>query len=134
MNAISKVISGLAAQNAVMKYDGFQNNNVLRTQQRTETNSFHSILKQLDGNADDSLDTRELKLGLEGFITNFIFGRDLNQDQALNAEEAGISTGAFSHLDTDSNRLVDNGEILSEAGRILDGLISILDTNNNKRL
>jgi hypothetical protein len=134
MNAISKVISGLAAQNAVMKYDGFQNNNVLKTHQRTETNSFQSILKQLDGNADDSLDTRELKLGLEGFITNFIFGRDLNQDQALNAEEAGISTGAFSHLDTDSNRMVDNEEIVSESGRILDGLVSILDTNNDKRL
>jgi hypothetical protein len=134
MNAISKVTSGLTAQNMVMKNDGFQNKNVLKTQESTETNSFLSIFKQLDVNGDDSLDVNELKLGLEGFITNFIFQRNLNEDQALNAEEAGISTGAFSQLDANSDQLVDNGEILSEAGRILDGLVSILDTNNDKVL
>ena len=134
MNAISKATSGLTAQNVVMNYDRFQTKNVSRTQERTETNSFLSILKQLDVNADDSLDTKELKFGLEGFISNFIFQRDLDGDQALNAEEAGISTGAYSHLDADSDQLVDNGEIISEAGRILDGLVSILDTNSDKVL
>ena len=134
MNAISKVISGLTAQNVSKNYDNFQTQNVSRTQEGTATNSFLSILQQLDVNADDSLDTNELRLGLEGFITNFIFQRDLNEDQALNAEEAGISTTAFSHLDANSDQLVDNGEIISEAGRILDGLVSILDTNNDKAL
>ena len=134
MNAISNVISGLTAQNAIKNYDNFQTKNVLKTQEGTGTNSFLSILKLLDVNADNSLDTDELKLGLEGFISNFVLERDLDADQALNAEEAGISTGAISHLDTNSNQLVDGEEIISEAGRILDGLVSILDTNNDKTL
>jgi hypothetical protein len=92
------------------------------------------MLQLLDVNGDGSLDTDEIKTGLEGFIANFILQRDLNEDQALNAEESGISTGAFSHLDADSNQAVDHGEILSEAGRILDGLIPLLDTNNDQML
>lgn len=127
MNAISQVISGLNNNNS-------QTRNVSTTQEGAETNSFLSIFKQLDVNADNSLDTDELKIGLEGFISTFILERDLDADQALNAEEAGISTGAFSHLDGDSNQLVDNGEIISEAGRILDGLVTILDTNKDKML
>lgn len=126
MNAISQVISGLN--------NNSQTRNVSTTQEGAETNSFLSIFKQLDVNADNSLDTDELKIGLEGFISTFILERDLDADQALNAEEAGISTGAFSHLDGDSNQLVDNGEIISEAGRILDGLVTILDTNKDKML
>ena len=134
MNAISKVTSALTAQNAIKNYDNFQTKDVLKTQDSTGTNSFLSILKLLDVNADNSLDTDELKLGLEGFISNFVLERDLNADQALNAEEAGISAGAISHLDANSDQLVDGGEIISEAGRILDGLIPILDTNNDKML
>ena len=132
MNAISKVISGLTAQNVFKNYESFPTNNVARTQEGTETNSFLSILKLLDVNADDSLDTKELKLGLEGFITNFMLERDLDEDQALNAEESGISRGSFSHLDTNSNRLVDGEEIISEAGRILEGLVSRIDTNPSR--
>ena len=134
MNAISEVISGLTARNVVMKNDGVQNTNVTITPERTDPNSFQSIFKLLDVNADDSLDTDELKLGLEGFISNFILGRDLDRNQALNAEEAGVSTGVISNLDANSDQLVDGGEIITEAGRILDGLVSILDTNNDKTL
>jgi hypothetical protein len=134
MNAISKVISGLTAQNVGLNYDNFQTKNVLKTQESTGTNSFLSILKLLDVNADNALDSSELKLGLEGFVSNFILQRDLDADQALNAQEAGISTGAISHLDSNADQLVDGGEIISEAGRILDGLVSILDTNNDKML
>jgi hypothetical protein len=134
MNAISEVISGLTARNVVMKNDGVQNTNVSRTQERTDPNSFQSIFKLLDVNADDSLDTNELKLGLEGFISNFILGRDLDRNQALNAQEAGVSPDVISNLDSNSDQLVDSGEIITEAGRILDGLVSILDTNNDKTL
>jgi hypothetical protein len=134
MNAISKVISGLTAQNVGLNYDNFQTKNVLKTQESAGTNSFLSILKLLDVNADNALDSSELKLGLEGFVSNFILQRDLDADQALNAQEAGISTGAISHLDSNADQLVDGGEIISEAGRILDGLVSILDTNNDKML
>jgi hypothetical protein len=126
MNAISEVTSGLATQNGT-------GNNV-KIQERTEPNSFLSIFKQLDVNADDSLDTHELKLGLEGFISNFILGRDLNGDKALNAEEAGVSAGTISNLDANSDRVVDGEEISTEAGRILDGLVALLDTNNDKAL
>ncbi len=134
MNTISQVTSGLAAQNVAKNYDSFQTQNALKTQQSTETNSFLSIFKQLDVNADDSLDTNELNLGLEGFISNFIFQRDLDGNQAISAEEAGTSTDVISNLDTNSDQLVDGKEINTEAGRILDGLVSILDTNNDKAL
>jgi hypothetical protein len=134
MNAISDVTSGLAAQKAGKNYDGFQTRNVLETRERTETNSFLSIFRQLDVNADDALDTNELKLGLEGFVSNFILRRDLDGDQALTAEEAGTSTDAISNLDANSDRSVDGEEMITEAGRILDGLVSILDTNSDKVL
>jgi hypothetical protein len=134
MNAISDVNSGLAAQKAGKNYDSFQTRSVLKTQGRTETNSFLSIFKKLDVNADDALDANELKLGLEGFVSNFIFQRDLDGDQALTAEEAGTSTETISNLDANSDRLVDGEEMTTEASRILDGLVSILDTNNDKVL
>jgi hypothetical protein len=134
MNAISNVISGLTAQNAVRNYDRSQTNNVSNTQGPTETNSFLSILKQIDVNGDGSFDSSELKTGLEGFITNFIFERDLDGNQALDAAETGISTGAISHLDTNANQLVDGEEIISESSRILEGLVSLLDTNNDQAL
>jgi hypothetical protein len=134
MNAISEITSWLTTQNVAKNYDGLQTKNVAETQKSPEPNSFLSILKLLDVNADDALDTNELKLGLEGFISNFIFERDLDENQALSAKEAGVSTGAISHLDTNSDQSVDGGEIISEAGRILDGLISILDTNSDKIL
>ena len=57
MNAISKVISALTAQNAIKNYDHSQTNDVSKTQERTETNSFLSILKHLDVNGDDSFDS-----------------------------------------------------------------------------
>ncbi len=134
MNAISNIISGLTAQNAVRNYDRSQTNNVSNTQEPTETNSFLSILKQIDVNGDGSFDSSELKTGLEGFITNFIFERDLDGNQALNAGEAGVSTGTISHLDTNGDQSVGGEEIISESSRILDGLVSILDTNNDKTL
>lgn len=134
MNAISEVTSGLTTQNVGLNYESPQTRNVSRTQEGTETNSFLSIFKQLDVNTDDSLDSNELKLGLEGFISNFILQRDLDGDQALNAEEAGTSTETISNLDANSDRLVDGEEMTTEAGRILDGLVSLLDTNSDKVL
>ena len=134
MNAISEVISGLTTQNVGLNHESSQTRNVSRTQEGTETNSFLSIFKLLDVNADDSLDSSELKLGLEGFISNFILQRDLDGDQALNAEEAGTSTETISNLDANSDRLVDGEEMTMEAGRILDGLVSLLDTNSDKVL
>jgi hypothetical protein len=134
MNAISEINSWLTTQNVVKNYDGLQAKKVSEKQESSGTNSFLSILKLLDVNGDDSLDTNELKVGLEGFISNFIFERDLDKDLALSAEEAGVSTGVISHLDTNSNHSVNGGEIISEAGRILDGLVSIFDTNGDKIL
>ncbi len=134
MNGIGKIISGLAAQNAVTNYDRIQTNSVSRTQEPAETNSFLSIFKNLDVSGDNSLDTNELKIGLEGFVSNFVLQRDLDGDQALNVAETGVSRDTISHLDTNSDQLVDGGEMISEAGRILDGLVSLLDTNNDTML
>jgi hypothetical protein len=134
LNAISKIASGLMAQ-----YVGGNNNpppaeNSAITPGQNQTSSFQSILQLLDTNGDSSLDAKELQIGMEGFISSFILARDLDGDQALNAEETGISAEAVKHLDTSGNRVMEGEEILAEAGRVLEGLISLLDTNQDQSL
>ncbi|MBI5585260.1 MAG: hypothetical protein HY892_15720 [Deltaproteobacteria bacterium] len=132
MNAISKIASGLMAQNVAGNYNNLQTNSQAPGQMGTS--SFQSILKLLDVNGDSSLDANELKIGLEGFISGFIFARDLDQDLALNAEEAGISPDIVGYLDTNGNQAVESEEAVAEAGRIMDALIPILDKNQDQAL
>jgi len=134
MNLIGKIASGLMAQSVAHNYNSIHTKSVSKTQEPIKTNSFNSILKLMDVNADDSLDANELRVGLENYISGLFLLRDLDGDQALNASEAGISKVAISELDANSDRFLDAGEITTEAGRILDGLVSILDTNNDKSL
>jgi hypothetical protein len=137
MNAISVVNSGLTAQKVVMNYDGLKTRNVSNTQEGTETNSFLSVLKQQDVGAEDSIDTNKLnsyKFGAEGSISNFIFERKLEVDQASNAEGEGTSTSAVSLLGANSDQSAGGEEIISKVGCALDGLVSILDTNGDGTL
>lgn len=134
MNLISNIASGLMAQNVAKNYGSVKTQDSSRVQGQTETNSFQSIFKLLDANGDDALDANELKIGLEGFVSNFILNRDLNSDQALNAEEAGLSVGNISQLDANADQLLDGGEISTEAGRIMEGLVSLLDTDGDGTL
>ena len=134
VNALAKIASGFMTQNAAGNFDSLQTGNLSNTRESPGTSSFQSVLQLLDTNGDGALDSNELQVGLEGFISTFMLARDLDGDQALNAEEAGISPAAVSGLDSNGNQRVDGGEVLTQAGRILEGLISLLDTNKDQSL
>ena len=116
VSALGKIASGLLAQNAAQNYGVLSTGNVASPRGKAETNSFQSILQLIDTHGDGALDADEMQVGLEGFISAFFLARDLDGDQGLNAEEAGISTEAASGLDANGNRKVDAEDVL--AGRI----------------
>lgn len=134
MNVISNAIAGLASQYAGRYADNLQTTGAAGAIQDTGSGTFLSMLQRLDVNGDNGLDMDELKLGLEGFITNFILQRDLNGDQVLNAGESGASAEAVAALDGNGDQGVDGEELISEAGRILDGIVPLLDKNNDQVL
>jgi hypothetical protein len=134
VNALAKIASGFMTQNAAGNFDSLRTGNLSNTRESPGTSSFQSVLQLLDTNGDGALDSKELQVGLEGLISTFMLARDLDGDQALNTEEAGISPAAVSGLDTNGNQKVDGGEVLTQAGRILEGVISLLDTNKDQSL
>jgi hypothetical protein len=104
------------------------------TQQTQNSNSFVSNLNLLDTNADGLISADELKFGAGLMINNMIQSKDLNGDQVLSAEEAGIPQTAFTQLDTDGGGTLSADELTTEADKIIDGLVSVLDTNGDKAL
>jgi hypothetical protein len=134
VNALAKIASGLMTQNAAGTFESLQTGNLSNTRESAGTSSFQSVLQLLDTNGDGVLDTNEMKVGLEGFISTFFLARDLDGEQGLNAEEAGISTQAAAGLDANGNQKVDGEEVLTQAGRLLEGLIALLDTNKDQSL
>ncbi len=134
MNASSAVNSLLSTQNVVKNSNSFQTNNVSKTKELTETNSFLSILNLLDVNADGKIDTQELKFGAGFMINSLIQAKDQNSDQALSAEEAGVAPGTVSQLDTNSDQNLGAGEMITAADKIIDGLVPVLDTNGDGAL
>jgi hypothetical protein len=104
------------------------------TQQTPNSNSFVSNLNLLDTNADGLISADELKVGAGLMINSMIQSKDLNGDQVLSAEEAGIPQTAFTQLDTDGGGTLSADELNTEADKIIDGLVSILDTNGDKAL
>jgi hypothetical protein len=134
MNVISNAIAGLASQYAGRYADNLQTTGASGATQDAGAGTFLSMLQLLDVNGDNGLDMNELKLGLEGFITNLVLKRDLNGDQVLNAEESGAPAEAIAGLDSNGDQGVDGEELLSEAGRILDGIVPLLDKNNDQVL
>lgn len=103
-------------------------------EQTLEPNSFLSILNLLDVNTDGKTDTDELKFGAGFMVNSMIQAKDLNGDQALSAEEAGIPQFAAAQLDTDSSGTLSAKEIITPADKIIDGLVSVLDTDGDKAL
>jgi Ca2+-binding EF-hand superfamily protein len=134
VSALGKIASGLLAQNVTRNYDVLSTRDTANPRGKTETSSFQSMLQLIDTNGDGTLDANEMQVGLEGFISAFFLARDLDGDPGLNAEEAGISTEAASGLDANGNRKVDGEEVLDQAGRLLEGLIALLDANNDQSL
>jgi hypothetical protein len=108
--------------------------NVSKTQESSEANSFLSILKLLDVNADKKIDTEELKFGAGFFINSLILSKDMNGDEALSAEEIGSSPAVVTQLDTDLDGMVGAKELITPANKIIDGLMPFLDIDGDSAL
>jgi hypothetical protein len=134
MNAINGVNFGFSVQLGNMNYD--LNKNVSPSEAPTAQgpNSFLSILKLLDANADGKVDTEELKFGSGFMINNLLYSQDRDGNQLLSAEEAGIPSGLISQLDSNSDQQLGAGEMISAANKIIDGLVPLLDINGDKAL
>jgi hypothetical protein len=134
MNAISEVSSWLTPQNVSTNYDNSNTKNGLKTQAGNETNSFLSFLNLLDVNADEKIETQELKFGAGFFINCLIQSKDLNGDEALSAEETGVSPAVVTSLDTDSDGTVSAKELITPASAIIDGVMSVMDIDGDQAL
>jgi hypothetical protein len=133
MNAISGVNFGFSVQPGDMKYDT-QKLKTSGAQNNQEPNSFLSILNLLDVNADGKIDTQELKFGAGFMINSLLYAKDQDSNLLLSAEEAGVSPGVVSQLDTNSDQELGAGEMITAANKIIDGLVPVLDTNGDGAL
>jgi len=124
MNAVNGVNFGFTVQLGDLFYDSTQDGNTSGTQKTQESNSFLSILNLLDVNADEKIDTNELKFGAGFMINNLINAQDQNGDHLLSAEELGVSPSLISQLDTDSDGNLSAKEMITAADKIIDGLVS----------
>jgi hypothetical protein len=134
MNALSAVSSWLTTQNVFGDYNKSQVKADSKTQESNDPNSFFSILKLLDTNADEKIGSDELKFGAGFMINSLVSSRDMNMDLLLTAEEAGVPQGVINALDTDADQKLGAGEMIAPADKIIDGLVSILDTDGDKAL
>ena len=134
MNAIGGVNFGFSVQLGDMNYDNGKNLNTSETPPTQGPNSFLSILKLLDVNADEKIDTEELKFGSGFMINSLLYAQDRDGDLLLSAEEAGVPSGTISQLDTDSDQQISAGEMITAANKIIEGLVPLLDTDGDKAL
>jgi hypothetical protein len=134
MNAIDGVNFEFSVRLGNMNYDSMKNLSPSDAPTTGEPNSFLSILNLLDVNADEKIDTEELKFGSGFMINNLIYSQDQDGNLLLSAEEAGISSGAINRLDTDSDQQVGAGEMISAANKIIEGLVPLLDIDGDKAL
>lgn len=134
MNAINGVNFGFSVQLGNMNYDLNKNVSPSEAPAAQGPNSFLSILKLLDANADGKVDTEELKFGSGFMINNLVYSQDRDGNLLLSAEEAGIPSGIISQLDSNSDQQLGAGEMISAANKIIDGLVPLLDINGDKAL
>lgn len=134
MNALGAVSSWLTSQNVFGDLDNFQIKTDSQTQGSKESESFFSVLKLLDTNADGNIGTDELKFGAGFMINSMVYGRDTNGDEMLSAEEVGVSPGIINAFDTNGDQNLGAGEIITPANKIIDGLVSLLDLDGNQLL
>lgn len=134
MNIMDGSTYGLTVQFGRMNPSDSQTINTSETQQNQGPNSFLSILNLLDTNADGQIDAQELKFGAGFMINSMLQAKDLNGDQLLSPEEAGISSGAATQLDSGSDGSLSAKELITAADKVIDGLVSVLDTNGDGAL
>ena len=134
MNAIDGINFGFSVKLGDMNYDNTQNSNRLKTPTSREPNSFLSILNLLDANADEKIDTEELKFGAGFMINSLLYAQDRDGNLLLSPEEAGVSPGTISGIDTNSDQQLSAGEMITAADKIIDGLVPLLDTDGDSTL
>jgi hypothetical protein len=134
MNAISGVNFGLSVQLGKINFDLVDNSNRSETPATQGPNSFLSILNLLDVNADEKIDTEELKFGAGFMINSLLLAQDRDGNLVLSAEEAGVQPGTIALLDTDSDQQISAGEMITAADKIIDGLVPLLDIDGDKAL
>ncbi len=131
MNAVDGVNFGLKVQWGDWSFDIGKGVDTSETQPTQESNSFLSILNLLDVNADEKIDTNELKFGAGFMINNLIDAQDQNGDQLLSAEELGASPNLVSQLDTDADGKLSAKEMITTTDKLIEGFVPILDTNGD---
>jgi Ca2+-binding EF-hand superfamily protein len=105
-----------------------------QTQQDSGTDSLFSFLETFDTNADGLISADELKSAVGSMVDGLIQAKDQNGDQTLSVDEAGIPQQAYTQLDTDSNGQLSAAELKTETDKIIDGFVSLLDTNGDNAL
>jgi hypothetical protein len=133
MNLIDGATYGLTVQFGRIDPNDSQWN-TSESPQTQGPDSFLSILNLLDVNADKKIDSDELKFGAGFAINSMIQSKDTNFDQLLSPEEAGVSSDVVAQLDTDSDQMLGAKEMITSADKIIDGLVSFLDTDGDKAL
>jgi hypothetical protein len=134
MYAINGVNFGFSVQLGNVNNENMENLDTVEAPASQEANSFLSVLNMLDTNADGKIDTDELKFGAGFMINTMIYAQDRDGNLLLNSEEAGVSPGTISLLDTDSDKQVSAGEMITAADKIIDGLVPALDTDGDGAL
>ncbi len=133
MNLIDGAAYGLTVQFGRIDPNNSQWN-ASESQPTQGPESFLSILNLLDVNADNKIDSDELKFGAGFMINSMIQSKDTNFDQLLSPEEAGVSPDVVTQLDTNSDQMLGAKEMITSADKIIDGLVSLLDTDGDKAL
>jgi hypothetical protein len=134
MNAIDGLSSGLTVLQPVNNTDVSRPLAVSENQPKAEDDSFQSVLHFLDVNADGKIDSNELKFGVGFMINQILFANELNGDQALPVGDAGLSPEAIAQPGPNSNQLLGTKEKISAADKVIDGLVSLLDTDGDQAL
>lgn len=134
MQAISGINFDFSVNLGKMNNDSVENSTRTETPTTQGPNSFLSILKLLDVNADEKIDMEELKFGSGFMINNLLYAQDRDGDQLLSAQEAGVPAGVVSRIDADSDQKVSAGEMITTANKIIEGLLPLLDIDGDKAL
>jgi hypothetical protein len=132
MSVLNEISSYFTTQNLFGNTLGTTNTT---TSTKTEgPDSFSSILKLFDTDADEKVSTDELKFGAGFMINSLLFNKDTNQDQLFSASEVGVPTAVINYLDTNGDQLLSAKEIITPADKIVDGVVSALDLDGDKAL
>jgi hypothetical protein len=96
--------------------------------------SFQEIFELIDANTDLKLGADELSIMAHLFVEGMVLAKDLDGDEALNAEEAGVSPNLVTEVDTNQDNRIDGPELGSMTDDLLGSLIQALDKDEDQAL